>query len=104
MGAWCASSSWCNFNYRRSGWASIVRTSKPMGSPLTRFAQVIVAACRNHSTGNAVGRDIRDWELEEVSTRESDIVGVPKLRSMRQYTFFHKAAVVTKSKDININS
>lgn len=36
---------------------------KPMGSPLTRFAQVIVTACRNHSKGNAVGRDVRDWEL-----------------------------------------
>ncbi|XVF73840.1 hypothetical protein PTKIN_Ptkin13bG0013800 [Pterospermum kingtungense] len=67
------------------------RYQKPMGSPFTRFLQVIVASVRNHFKGAQVGRDA---VLYEVNTHESDIAGASKLARTKQYRFLDKAAVV----------
>lgn len=58
------------------------RYQKPMGSPFTRFVQVIVVSIRNHSEGVEVGREA---VLYEVKTEESDIVGARKLPHTEQY-------------------
>lgn len=57
----------------------VYRYQKPMGSPLTRFVQVLIAAFRNHMKG------VRGGEFYEVKTKESDIVGARKLRHTAQY-------------------
>lgn len=69
------------------------RFQKPMGSPFTRFAQVIVAACRNHNKDAG--------QLYEVKTKESGILGAPKLSHTQQYRFLDKAALVTDPNNIN---
>lgn len=58
----------------------VYRYQRPMGSPFTRFLQVLVAACRNHLKGA-----VRGGELYEVKGKESDIVGARKLRHTNQY-------------------
>ncbi|CAK7346295.1 unnamed protein product [Dovyalis caffra] len=68
------------------------RFQKPMGSPFTRFAQVMVASVRNHLNGVQVRHQT---ELYEVNTKESDIKGAQKLSHTIQYGFLDKAAVVT---------
>ncbi|KAF5455839.1 hypothetical protein F2P56_025374 [Juglans regia] len=68
------------------------RYQKPMGSPFSRFLQVIVASMRNHFRGVEVGR--KD-QLYEVKTEESDILGARKLPHTAQYRFLDKAALVT---------
>ncbi|CAN1824171.1 Protein NRT1/ PTR FAMILY 8.1 [Linum perenne] len=68
------------------------RFQKPMGSPFTRFVQVIVSSVRNHFEGVKV-EDER--QLFEVMTQTSDIVGARKLSHTTQYKFFDKAAMVT---------
>ncbi|KAI3465302.1 hypothetical protein Pfo_021965, partial [Paulownia fortunei] len=68
------------------------RYQKPMGSAFTRFVQVIVVSLRNHVRGVEVGREA---DLYEVSNRESDIFGAPKLAHTKQYRFLDKAAVIT---------
>ncbi|XP_051139604.1 protein NRT1/ PTR FAMILY 8.2-like [Andrographis paniculata] len=65
------------------------RYQKPMGSAFTRFAQVVVAAVRNHVRGVEVERED---DLYEVETRESDIFGARKLPHTKQYRFLDKAA------------
>ncbi|KAL6212840.1 hypothetical protein ACLB2K_018056 [Fragaria x ananassa] len=72
------------------------RYQKPMGSPFTRFIQVIVVSLRNHSRGVEVGSQA---VLYEVKTKESDIVGARKLPHTTQYRFLDKAAVVTDLED-----
>ncbi|KAE8666419.1 protein RADIALIS-like 5-like [Hibiscus syriacus] len=68
------------------------RYQKPMGSPFTRFLQVLVAAIRNHSNGVELKpRAV----LYEVSSKESDITGARKLAHTEQYRFFDKAAIMT---------
>ncbi|XP_004292959.1 PREDICTED: peptide transporter PTR1-like [Fragaria vesca subsp. vesca] len=73
------------------------RYQKPMGSPFTRFIQVIVVSLRNHSRGVEVGGQAA--VLYEVKTKESDIVGARKLPHTTQYRFLDKAAVVTDLED-----
>ncbi|XP_050363511.1 protein NRT1/ PTR FAMILY 8.1-like [Argentina anserina] len=73
------------------------RYQKPMGSPFTRFIQVIVVSLRNHSRGVEVGSQAA---LYEVRTVESDIVGARKLPHTTQYRFLDKAAVITDLEDI----
>ncbi|XP_017981252.1 PREDICTED: protein NRT1/ PTR FAMILY 8.2 [Theobroma cacao] len=68
------------------------RYQKPMGSPFTRFLQVIVASVRNHFKGVRLGREA---VLYEVNTLESDIFGARKLAQTKQYRFLDMAAVVT---------
>ncbi|KAK0575997.1 hypothetical protein LWI29_010369 [Acer saccharum] len=70
------------------------RYQKPMGSPLTRFLQVIVASVRNHFNGVSV---VPEADLYEVKTKESDIIGARKLPHTSQYSFFDKAAVITNT-------
>ncbi|KDP38575.1 hypothetical protein JCGZ_04500 [Jatropha curcas] len=70
------------------------RFQKPMGSPFTRFLQVIVASVRNHLGGFKLGSQI---QLYEVNTEESDIKGARKLPHTNQYKFLDKAAVITDS-------
>ncbi|KAL6207509.1 hypothetical protein ACLB2K_018467 [Fragaria x ananassa] len=72
------------------------RYQKPMGSPFTRFIQVIVVSLRNHSRGVEVGGGA---VLHEVKTKESDILGARKLPHTTQYRFLDKAAVVTDLED-----
>lgn len=76
------------------------RYQKPMGSPFTRFLQVIVASVRNHCRGVEVG--LED-DLYEVKTKESNILGASKLPYTAQYRFLDKAAVVTNS-EANTNN
>ncbi|XP_058780772.1 protein NRT1/ PTR FAMILY 8.1-like isoform X1 [Vicia villosa] len=73
------------------------RFQKPMGSPFTRFLQVIVASVKNHQRGVVVGDETH---LYEVETTHSDIVGARKLPRTLQYKFFDKAAIVTKKDNI----
>ncbi|KAL3734652.1 hypothetical protein ACJRO7_023924 [Eucalyptus globulus] len=68
------------------------RFQKPMGSPFTRFMQVMVVSVRNHWRGVKVGRETL---LFEVQTEESDITGARKLARTSQYRFWDKAAVIT---------
>ncbi|KAF5740811.1 protein NRT1/ PTR FAMILY 8.2-like [Tripterygium wilfordii] len=68
------------------------RFQKPMGSPFTRFLQVIVVSVRNHFAGVAVRRDTGLYEVDSV---ESDITGARKIAHTRQYSFLDKAAVAT---------
>ncbi|KAB2628183.1 protein NRT1/ PTR FAMILY 8.1-like [Pyrus ussuriensis x Pyrus communis] len=68
------------------------RYQKPMGSPFTRFIQVVVASVRNHLSGVEV---VRDAQLYEVKTDESDILGARKLAHTAQFKFLDKAAVMT---------
>ncbi|CAI0382981.1 unnamed protein product [Linum tenue] len=67
------------------------RYQKPMGSPFTRFVQVIVVSVRNHFDGVRVENA---GQLFEVMTQSSDIVGARKLSHTNQYQFFDKAAIV----------
>ncbi|KAB5557633.1 hypothetical protein DKX38_008542 [Salix brachista] len=59
------------------------RFQKPMGSPFTRFAQVLWASVRNHLNGVRAGHQTEPYE---VNTNESDIKGAQN--------FLDKAAVV----------
>ncbi|KAJ9166033.1 hypothetical protein P3X46_020834 [Hevea brasiliensis] len=68
------------------------RFQKPMGSPFTRFLQVIVASARNHLRGVKLGNEV---QLYEVNTEESDIKGARKLPHTAQFMFLDNAAVVT---------
>ncbi|KAF2310036.1 hypothetical protein GH714_006260 [Hevea brasiliensis] len=67
-------------------------TVMPMGSPFTRFLQVIVASARNHLRGVKLGNEV---QLYEVNTEESDIKGARKLPHTAQFMFLDNAAVVT---------
>lgn len=58
------------------------RYKKPMGSPFTRFLQVIVASSINHFRGVDVGSE---YDLYEVKTKESDILSASKLPYTAQY-------------------
>lgn len=60
------------------------RYQKPMGSPFTRFLQVIVASVRNHFGGVELARQA-DHQLYEVNSSQSDIVGARKLSRTSQY-------------------
>ncbi|PON52007.1 Proton-dependent oligopeptide transporter [Parasponia andersonii] len=68
------------------------RYQKPMGSPFTRFLQVLVASLRNHFKGVELGPRA---ELYEVKTKESEISGARKLCHTAQFRFLDKSAVVT---------
>ncbi|XP_058782887.1 protein NRT1/ PTR FAMILY 8.1-like [Vicia villosa] len=74
------------------------RFQKPMGSPFTRFLQVIVASIKNHRRGVVVEKETH---LYEVRTSHSDIIGARKLPRTLQYKFLDKAAVVTPKTKIN---
>lgn len=67
------------------------RYQKPMGSPFTRFLQVLVAAVRNHYRGVEVGRGP---ELYEVKTKESEIFGARKLIHTTQYRYVKSSNLV----------
>ncbi|KAG4148006.1 hypothetical protein ERO13_D05G259500v2 [Gossypium hirsutum] len=67
------------------------RYQKPMGSPFTRFLQVLVASIRNHFHGAQLKREA---VLYEVDSMESDIFGARKLTRTNQYRFLDKAAMV----------
>ncbi|XP_029127982.1 protein NRT1/ PTR FAMILY 8.2 [Cajanus cajan] len=69
------------------------RFKKPLGSPFTRFLQVIVASLRNHLNG------VKETRLYEVQTTHSDIPGARKLPHTAQYRFFDKAAVMTNAEE-----
>ncbi|KAI4336831.1 hypothetical protein L6164_015311 [Bauhinia variegata] len=73
------------------------RYKSPMGSPFTRFFQVLVASLRNHLKGVPHPRHYR---LYEISTPESAITGAPKLRHTQQYSFLDKAAVIRDTEDV----
>ncbi|XP_030476381.2 protein NRT1/ PTR FAMILY 8.1-like [Syzygium oleosum] len=73
------------------------RFQKPMGSPFTRFMQVMVASVRNHLRGVEVGCETL---LFEVQTEESDIKGARKLARTSQYRFWDKAAVIADRESI----
>lgn len=60
------------------------RYQKPMGSPFTRFLQVLVASVRNHFGGLQLGPQA-DHQLYEVNTNHSEIVGARKLSHTSQY-------------------
>ncbi|KAF7829621.1 protein NRT1/ PTR FAMILY 8.2-like [Senna tora] len=68
------------------------RYKKPMGSPFTRFLQVMVASLRNHLKAKGV---TQTDDLYEVTTAHSDIMGARKLLHTPQ--FLDKAAVITES-------
>ncbi|XP_030513799.1 protein NRT1/ PTR FAMILY 8.1-like [Rhodamnia argentea] len=74
------------------------RFQKPMGSPFTRFVQVMVASARNHWRGVEVGRETL---LFEVQTEESDIKGARKLARTSQYRFWDKAAAIADPESIS---
>ncbi|XP_050875005.1 protein NRT1/ PTR FAMILY 8.1 [Lathyrus oleraceus] len=74
------------------------RFQKPMGSPFTRFLQVIAASVKNHRRGVVVEKET---QLYEVETTQSDIIGARKLQRTLQYRFLDKAAVVTPKTKIN---
>ncbi|KAL7261849.1 hypothetical protein ACSBR1_000280 [Camellia fascicularis] len=77
------------------------RYQKPMGSPFTRFLQVVVASVRNHMRGVEVGGKV---ELYEVKTRESAIHGARKLSHTVQYRFLDKAAIIVDPEEANTKS
>ncbi|GAV70087.1 PTR2 domain-containing protein [Cephalotus follicularis] len=77
------------------------RYKNPMGSPLTRFLQVIVAAVRNHFKGVQLRRDT---DLYEVKTEESAIFDARKLAHTAQHRFWDKAAVITDPEASTVNS
>jgi peptide/histidine transporter 3/4 len=58
------------------------RFQKPMGSPFTRFLQVIIASVKKHRRGVSVDNET---PLYEVETAYSDVIGARKLRHTRQY-------------------
>lgn len=58
------------------------RYQMPMGSPFTRFLQVMVSSVRNHLRGVPTGSEAR---LYEVETTQSDILGARKLHHTQQY-------------------
>ncbi|WJX42213.1 hypothetical protein P8452_29470 [Trifolium repens] len=74
------------------------RFQKPMGSPFTRFLQVIIASVKKHRRGVSVDNET---PLYEVETAYSDVIGARKFRHTRQYRFFDKAAVITEKDTIN---
>ncbi|KAJ1401324.1 PTR2 family proton/oligopeptide symporter, conserved site [Sesbania bispinosa] len=74
------------------------RYQKPMGSPFTRFLQVMVASIRNHLRGVSV---VNKAYLYEVETAQSDIIGTHKLPHTQQYRFLDKAAVITEEERSN---
>ncbi|XP_013462183.3 protein NRT1/ PTR FAMILY 8.2 [Medicago truncatula] len=74
------------------------RFQKPMGSPFTRFLQVIVASVKKHRKGVSVENEPT---LYEVETTHSDIIGARKLPHTRQYRFFDKAAVITEKDTVS---
>lgn len=68
--------------------APIYRYQRPVGSAFTRFVQVMVVACRNHLKGVGVANGgVREEELYEVNTKESDIAGARKLPHTNEYRF-----------------
>ncbi|KAG9441147.1 hypothetical protein H6P81_017001 [Aristolochia fimbriata] len=69
----------------------VYRRFKPSGNPLTRVAQVIVAASRKW--GVAVPRD--SSELYEVEGKESAIAGSRKIHHSDKFKFLDKAATIT---------
>ncbi|KAJ7966819.1 Protein NRT1/ PTR FAMILY 8.1 like [Quillaja saponaria] len=77
------------------------RYKKPMGSPFTRFLQVIVASMRNHLRGVDLDSEI---DLYEVRTSHSDILGARKLAHTAQYRFLDKAAVVVDYKEVDTST
>jgi peptide/histidine transporter 3/4 len=58
------------------------RFQKPMGSPFTRFLQVIVVSVKKHRRGVLVENET---SLYEVETTYSDIIGARKLPHTHQY-------------------
>ncbi|EEF52653.1 peptide transporter, putative [Ricinus communis] len=76
------------------------RFQKPMGSPFTRFLQVMVASLTNHFRGVKVGSEV---QLYEVQSEKSDIEGARKLCHTRQFKFLDKAAVVTDPETNTMN-
>ncbi|KAK2442756.1 protein NRT1/ PTR FAMILY 8.1 [Trifolium repens] len=74
------------------------RFQKPMGSPFTRFLQVIVVSVKKHRRGVLVENET---SLYEVETTYSDIIGARKLPHTHQYRFFDKAAVIAEKDTIS---
>ncbi|KAJ4702029.1 protein NRT1/ PTR FAMILY 8.1-like [Melia azedarach] len=71
------------------------RYQKPMGSPSTRFLQVMVSSVKSHLRGVEVGLEA---DLYELKIKEPAILGARKLPHSAQYRFFDKAAVVEELK------
>ena len=84
-----------------AGGIKFYRHQRPMGSPFTRFVQVVVASIRNHRKGAELGSNTR---LYEVDTASSDIIGAKKLPHSAQYKFFDKAAVVVDHEEANVKN
>ncbi|KAK4770563.1 hypothetical protein SAY87_031095 [Trapa incisa] len=81
--------------------ARLYRYQRPMGSPFTRFLQVIVAAARNNCRGAKAGHGA---VLYEVGTQESAIKGARKLTHTAQYMFLDKASVQTDQEEASTAS
>ncbi|XP_020250429.1 protein NRT1/ PTR FAMILY 8.1-like [Asparagus officinalis] len=75
----------------------LYRHQKPGGSPLTRIAQVVVAASRKCNVKVPNDKAL----LFEVSDKESAIEGSRKLEHTEQLKFFDKATVETQTDKIN---
>ncbi|VAH72037.1 unnamed protein product [Triticum turgidum subsp. durum] len=69
----------------------LYRHQRPGGSPLTRIAQVLVAATRK------LGVPVDGSALYETADRESGIEGSRKLEHTEQFRFLDKAAVETQA-------
>lgn len=69
----------------------LYRHQRPGGSPLTRIAQVLVAATRK------LGVAVDGSALYETADKESGIEGSRKLEHTRQFGFLDKAAVETQA-------
>ncbi|XP_078435381.1 protein NRT1/ PTR FAMILY 8.1-like [Wolffia australiana] len=70
----------------------LYRRVKPGGSPLTRIAQVLVAALRNWGAGVPADKSL----LYELADKESAIEGSRKLQHTDQLRFLDRAAVDTR--------
>ncbi|KAG5543114.1 hypothetical protein RHGRI_016010 [Rhododendron griersonianum] len=74
------------------------RFKKPLGSALTRFFQVVVAAVRNHRRGvQEVGEGDR---LYEVKGKESAILGARKIGHTAQYSNRWRLCTVTQVEEL----
>jgi solute carrier family 15 (peptide/histidine transporter), member 3/4 len=75
------------------------RFQKPMGSPFTRFLQVIVASVKKHRTGVSVENETPFYEVE---TTYSDIIGARKLPHTLQYRLVINLVTTCKYLEIDV--
>jgi len=75
------------------------RFQKPMGSPFTRFLQVIVASVKKHRRGVSVENET---PLFEVKTTYSDIIGARKLPHTLQFRLVINLVTTCKYLEIDV--